>query len=79
MRQGKLGDCYLISSMGVVGTRIKENLGLAGKTTWANPPGGYLVKFHKYQREIFVMVDDRMPVFKEDGEERLVFGSSDDN
>lgn len=36
---------------------------MAGSTVWQNPEGGYLVKFHKYQREVFVMVDDKLPTF----------------
>jgi calpain-15 len=73
VKQGNLGDCYFISSMGVVYGSVKENFGM-GTREWSNPPGGYLVKFYKYGKEVYVMVDDRLPYSKE-GE--LLFGKSE--
>ena len=59
VRQGKLGDCYLISAIGALGKdRIKKILG----DSVNNPPGAYMVKFNKFNRDIHVIIDNQFPV-----------------
>ncbi len=38
---------------------LNEMLGI-GK--WVNPKGGYMVKFRKINKDIYVIIDDQFPV-----------------
>lgn len=78
MRQGKIGDCYLISSLGVLGDKwILPALGYSpedGKS-WTNQKGAYMVKFFKFSKEIYVTIDDYLPV---DDHDDYVFAKSEE-
>lgn len=55
VRQGYIGDCYLISAIGVLGREhLQKILGLG---EWENPNGAYMVKFRKYNKDIHVIID----------------------
>lgn len=43
--------------------------------TWTNGKGAYMVKFHKFLQEIYVVIDDYLPV---DGQGELVFARCED-
>jgi hypothetical protein len=76
VRQGRIGDCYLISSLGVLGDRwILPALGFEsdGKKKWVNQKGAYMVRFFKFSKELFVDVDDYLPV---DDHDEYVFAKS---
>lgn len=65
VRQGNIGDCYLISSLGVLGDKwILPALGYENedKKKWNNQKGAYMVRFFKFSKELFVIVDDYLPV-----------------
>jgi hypothetical protein len=78
VRQGDIGDCYLISSLGVLGEKwILPALGFleGGKTSWTNKRGAYMVRFYKFSKEVFVIIDDLLPI-DEKGE--YVFARSEE-
>jgi hypothetical protein len=59
VKQGMIGDCYLISAIGVLGTNhIKNMLGL-GEKGWKNPQGAYMVKFNKFNKDLYVIIDNQ--------------------
>lgn len=59
VRQGMIGNCYLISAIGVLGRdRIKEIIVDSAEC----PPGCYMVKFNKFNKDIYIIVDDYFPV-----------------
>ena len=75
VRQGSIGDCYLISAIGALGReRIKQILGEPS----SYPPGAYMVKFNKFNRDIHVIVDSQFPVYSTDSENKWLFGRSED-
>lgn len=52
-KQGKIGDCYLISSLSVLGEQnLKKAIGYDSddKLLWQNGKGAYMVKFFKFSR-----------------------------
>jgi calpain family cysteine protease len=76
--QGKLGDCYFLSSVASLAQRHPEVLRDA---IHANPDGTFDVRFFRIQKngpptEIHVMVDDEIP---EDGDGKPLFASARDN
>lgn len=83
VKQGKLGDCYFISALGVLGHNwICRLLGMEyemnGKKMpqrWKNEKGAYMISFYKFQKEVFVVIDDRLPVT---GTGAFSFGASED-
>ena len=59
VRQGSIGNCYLISAIGVLGKdRIRQIIADPSQC----PPGAYMVKFQKFGKDIYVIVDDNFPV-----------------
>ena len=75
VRQGSIGDCYLISAIGALGReRIMSILGQPS----SYPPGAYMVKFNKFNRDIHVIVDSQFPVYSNSGENQWLFGRSED-
>lgn len=75
VRQGSIGDCYLISAIGALGRdRIKQILGDPS----SYPAGAYMVKFNKFNRDIHVIVDSQFPVFSNDAANQWLFGRSED-
>ncbi len=59
VRQGYIGDCYLISAIGVLG---REKLNQILSKPADLPPGAYMVKFNKFNRDVYVIVDSQFPV-----------------
>lgn len=48
VKQGMIGDCYLISAIGILGLKnLRKMLGIG---EWENPKGAYMVKFKKLGR-----------------------------
>ena len=63
VQQGNLGDCFLVSAIGIIGlANLKKMLGVG---EWENPRGGYMVKFKKVGVNIHSIVDDYLPVDEE--------------
>ena len=68
VKQGAIGDCYLISSLGVLGEkRIMSALGSGEgekdeQKKWTNRKGAYMVRFYKFGKEFYIIVDDQIPV-----------------
>lgn len=59
VKQGYIGDCYLISAIGVLdSTNIKRILGV---DEWKNADGSFMVRFKKYGKDIYVIIDNRFP------------------
>ena len=83
IKQGQIGDCYLVSSMGVLGHKwIKAAFGGCraegeplGNDEWKNHKGAYMVRFYKFLKTVYVIVDDQLPV---DNQEEFVFAKSED-
>jgi hypothetical protein len=69
--QGYIGDCYLISAIGVLGPHLKSVLGVG---VWTNPKGGYMVRLSKYGDPIYVIIDDLFPTYYD----HWAFGSCED-
>ncbi len=82
VKQGKIGDCYLISSFAVLGEKfLKLAIGEGDVTDtslklWKNDKGAYMIKFHKFSREVYITVDDYLPV---DTNNNWVFATSEDS
>lgn len=75
VRQGMIGDCYLISAIGTLGRdRIKQIISDPSK----GPKGGYLVKFNKFNRDLYVMIDDNFPVYDSSADNQWLFGRCED-
>ena len=83
IKQGLIGDCYLISSMGVLGEKwIKMALGGCREEgepmsdqEWKNHKGAYMVRFFKFLKEVYITIDDLLPV---DEHGQFVFAKSED-
>jgi len=60
VRQGYIGDCYLISAIGVLGTKTIKNI--LGIDVWKNAEGSFMVKFNKYGKDVYVIVDSEFPI-----------------
>ena len=78
VKQGYIEDCYLISSFAVLGERlIKEAIGYDsnGNARWTNSKGAYMVRFFKFSKQFYIIIDDQMPVNSQD---EWVFGRSED-
>ena len=74
VKQGNIGDCYLISSMGVLGDGwIRSALGMVEAEGWRNQKGAYMVRFFKFLKKVYVIVDDQLPV---DNHDDFVFARS---
>ena len=59
VRQGYLGDCYLISAIGVLDQkRLKQILGI---DIWKNAEGSFMVKFKKYGKDVYIIIDSKLP------------------
>ncbi len=66
VKQGYIGDCYLISAIGVLDIRIlKKILGILliilGIGEWKNAQGAYMVQFKKYGKDVHIIVDSKFP------------------
>jgi hypothetical protein len=59
VRQGYLGDCYLISAIGVLGPKHLKNI--LGLDVWKNADGAFMVKFKKYGKDIYIIIDSKFP------------------
>lgn len=70
-----IGDCYLISAIGVLGRERLKNI-IADPTS--GPPGCYMVKFNKFNRDLYVMIDSNFPVFDSGRENQWLFGRCED-
>lgn len=74
-----IGDCYLISSFGVLGEkwiRPAFGYGESEKKIWTNGKGAYMVRFYKFLKEVYVIVDDFLPINNQD---EFVFAKSEDS
>ena len=59
VKQGYIGDCYLISAIGVLDVRIlKKILGIG---EWRNAQGAYMVQFKKYGKDVHIIIDSKFP------------------
>lgn len=75
VKQGMIGNCYLISAIGVLGkNRIR---GIITDPSLC-PSGAYMVKFNKFSKDIYVIVDDSFPVYDVNGDNNWIFGRSED-
>ena len=75
VRQGSIGDCYLISAIGALGRdRIRKIIGDSS----SNPPGAYMVKFNKFNRDIHIIIDSQFPVYDTNSNNKWLFGRSED-
>ena len=75
VRQGQIGDCYLISAIGVLGkTRIKQIVSAAQDS----PIGAHMVKFHKMNRDVYVIIDNQYPVYDANLPNQWLFGRNED-
>lgn len=74
--QGKLGDCWFLGALSVLGT----NQGLLEQCFWQQEAfkefGLFVCCFHKDAALRFVIIDDRIPVFATSG--KVVFGQCKD-
>ena len=75
VRQGSIGDCYLISAIGVLGRERIMNL-LGNPSTY--PPGAYMVKFNKFNKDIHVIVDNQFPTYDTNGDNKWLLGRCED-
>jgi hypothetical protein len=76
VKQGRIGDCYLVSSMGVLGdTWLRAAVGMGEAEGWTNQKGAYMIRFYKFLKKIYVIVDDQLPV---DHHDSFVFARSED-
>ena len=71
VRQGMIGNCYLISAIGVLG---KDKIRAIITDPAQCPPGCYMVKFTKFGKDIFVIIDDNFPVVDTKSDNDWVFG-----
>ena len=75
VRQGYIGDCYLISAIGLLGKdRIKNIIGDAS----LSPLGAYMVKFSKMNKDLFVIIDSQLPVSDPNADNKWLFGRCED-
>lgn len=59
VKQGYIGDCYLISAIGVLDSKIlKKILGIG---EWKNAQGSFMVKFKKYGKDVHIIIDSKFP------------------
>lgn len=71
-----IGDCYLISAIGVLGKdRIR---GLITDPSQC-PPGCYMVKFNKLGKDLYVIIDDVFPVVYPNADNDWLFGRCEDS
>lgn len=71
VRQGQIGDCYLISAIGVLGkNRINQIISPANES----PVGAHMVKFNKLNRDLYVIIDNQYPVYNTAQENQWLFG-----
>lgn len=86
IKQGQVGDCYLISTLGVLGEeKIRKALGLpfvnrkgeqvASKWPCDGERGVFMVRFKKFKQNIFIVIDNQLPV---DATGNWVCGRSED-
>lgn len=53
VKQGKIGDCYLISTFAVLGEkRVNEIFGtdVDGTLKWSNEKGAYMIRLFKFSK-----------------------------
>lgn len=75
VRQGSIGNCYLISAIGVLGKdRIRQIISDPSEC----PPGAYMVKFQKFGKNIYVIIDDTFPVADPAVDNYWLFGRCED-
>lgn len=76
VRQGMIGNCYLISAIGVLGRdRIKSIITDISEC----PTGAYMVKFNKFNKDIYVIIDDNFPVGETSQDNQWIFGRCEDD
>lgn len=66
-----IGDCYLISAIGVLGKDRVRNI-IADPSLC--PTGSYMVKFNQFGKDIYVIIDDSFPVIDANSENQWIFG-----
>lgn len=56
--------------------RILEALGeINGEKKWVNDKGAYMIKFYKFSKEFYVVIDDQIPI---NDDKEWVFAKSND-
>ena len=75
VRQGMIGDCYLISAIGVLGReRIRKMIAPEDD----GPQGAYMVKFNKRNKDVHVIIDDQFPVHDNSSDNQWLYGRCED-
>ena len=60
VRQGYIGDCYLISAIGVLG---RDRISQVIAPSEQSPVGAHMVKFNKMNKDLYVIIDNLYPVY----------------
>lgn len=78
--QGKLGDCWFLAALSVLGTRPKLLEKCFWRTDTFKEYGLYVCRFYKDCSLMYVIIDDRIPVFDTQGKTngKVVFGQCRD-
>lgn len=71
--QGKLGDCWFLGALAVMGQKVEECF---WKKDYFKEFGFFVCVFYKDCSLVYVVIDDRIPVFASNG--KVVFGRCKD-
>ena len=75
--QGKLGDCYFLSAISVLGEKNVEAMIKTTEVDW-KMTGCFCVRFFRDNQEEYVIVDDHFPAIQENGRTEWIFAKGGD-